>query len=405
MSALVEDDMTFLKKILNVLLFLVCLFAALAGPLFMIVRGLEFKVPLPFLLIVAVLVILLPPALSVGTVILYKDHYERKNSRKKNKVDLNKAVDFSRYSKQLILLNILALLFLGYFIGADIRAAGIPGVRLGAFSIPLALGDEEIGVSTSLFYLAYAGFGIYYFEAVRRRFASYSLVPSFYVSLSFKWLYVSIAIVIIHMALELGSELFSFSAGIAGTIDKPESRLLIAFLVGIFPEEWINLVAAKVRGWFGIASAETLPLSLIEGIDYTMEAFLNDDANIDSIRTLANLTEEEIGNLEGINKEVVRDWQKQAKLYNAVNDKIIIERLRRIAINDIEDLKLLTEIKLAEDKIPEKNLTSILTEEDINKARAKPEYWSVLIRVLKQEHDSYMKTKNPQKSSASRKPA
>jgi predicted RecB family nuclease len=166
---------------------------------------------------------------------------------------------------------------------------------------------------------------------------------------------------------------------------------LISFLVGIFPEEWINLVVAKVRGWFGIASSETVPLSLIDGIDYTMEAYLN-DVNIDSIQTLANLTDERIENLQGIDKDVVKDWQRQAKLYNAIDDRVVIERLHRIAINDIEDLKLFTEIKLAEDKIPEKNLTSILVEEDINKARAKPEYWSVLIRVLKEEYDKQKPT-------------
>ena len=377
------------------------LVAAALSVVFLLSKWLAYDHLTPFVFVVISLPTVFPLAFTVGMVAAYQNNYQKagKGTGLPERVT-REAVAWRRYAIPLALLNSIIVLILGVLLAEDIKATGEAfqggiftemGIMLGRFSVPFEYGITQVNISSLEFYLAYGGFGIYFLEASRRRFSAKSLVPDFYIALAFKWIYVSIAIVIVHLAMDLGSDLFGFSEALSNTVSRPEARMLVAFLIGIFPEEWINLLARKVRGWFGVAQAEPLPLSMLDGIDYTLEAYLHEQ-NIDSMQTLAggqNL--EEISRRTNISPDILEGWHNQARLFHVLGDKEIIARFRRIAVNDINDVAVFTkDIKLS-NKIPEKDFGQALIEKDVQKAQKQPQYWSVIIRVLLTEYRKHLR--------------
>lgn len=289
---------------------------------------------------------------------------------------------------------------MGVLLAEDIQAAGDEflkgmftkmGILPGNSSVPFEDGTTQVNISILEFYLADAGFGLYFLEPSLRRFSAKSLVPDFYIALAFKWIYVTSAIVVMHLAMDLGGAFLGFSESLSGAVSKPEARMLAAFLIGIFPEGWVNPAARKVRGWFGVVHAEPLPLSMLDGIDYTLEAYLHEQ-NIDSMQTPAsgrNL--EAISWWTKISEDILESRHNQARLFHVLCDKEMIARFRRVAVNDINDVAVFTkDIKLSDD-IPEKVFSRALIEKDAQEAQKHPQYWSIIIRILLREYREHLR--------------
>jgi len=187
--------------------------------------------------------------------------------------------------------------------------------------------------------------------------------------------------------------------------------LLAAFLVGMFPLQVVTPVLESTRARLGMDVAKGLPITLINGIDSTLESLLQEE-NIDSVQILATTQVEELHKRTAIPKAALADWRSQARLFNALGTEVLIHRFARIGINDIDDLGILVpqvaamatvnvpSTPTAEGAAPSATTTTVdginsiliadFTEamiiEPDEKAMATKGYWRVLIQVLVQEY-------------------
>ena len=390
----IREDWLNLPTIVASLLYLIAVTLSLS---MMIPIAIRHGISTEFIGVLISLVTVLPLALTVGVFAAYRSAYQRGGSVDQPDTAslgeaLKKALAWRRYALPLSFLNLLITFFVGFLLYEDIRyTPSEGGVLLGAFSVPLNFGDTLLSVPTSLFYWAYAGFFVYTLEATRRRYITKNLVPHFYVSSAFRWVYASIAVVLVYFAVQLGVDMFSFSETLSGIMKKPEFLTLLAFAVGMSPIQMLNPVATAVRSKFGIPGTESLPLSLIDGIDHTLEAFLQEE-NVDSFQALATENASLIAKRTKIPEDTIKDWQEQARLLNVLGDVETINRFRRLGFREITDLKvLLDEVDLSgKGKLSVEDLTKALSVKDNKEAKETPETWGVLIRILRQEYEKYL---------------
>lgn len=351
-------------------------------------------------IITAMLPTVIPLMLTVGVFTAYRTIYIRRRSdtlekTKENNYEaslkvIKKAVAWERFALPLSLLNFLIAFIGSFLITQDwISSSSLtpPGFYPGAFEVPFQFGNEPITFPATLFYSGWMGFGLYLLESTRRRFLSENLVPGYYLSLAFKFLYVTFTIPLVYIFLKIPGEFF-FPNLTQETIQRPATLLVISVMVGFFPNEWISYIASSFRGKIGITVTQSLPLSTIQGIDYTMEALLYED-NIDSIQTLASEPIEKLSNITKIDRNTISEWKKQAILLNVFNDQKTVDRLSRLGINDITDVEILKEQVDLTKKITEEKVINLLSETDKDKLRENNDYWAFIIRLLLKEFDDY----------------
>ena len=296
---------------------------------------------------------------------------------------INKALDWRRFLMPLCLLNMFITLTLGVLLFADISSSAVGDIEdvppntiiFGFYDVQLYFLDDFIRIPGTLFYIAMFGYLTHFLEMTRRRYVSRNLVPRFYLISSFRFLQVLITAVIVFFAMQ-------------PVITDPYMMMVIAFVVGMFPLQLLTPVVDGARSRLGIATQSKLPITLINGIDNTLESLLQEE-NIDSIQVLATMNIREINRRTAIPKDTLENWKRQAKLFYLLGTEDLIYRFIRMGINDFDDLIVLVQNKestpgqggrFLEDFT---HAMSIKSDED---AAASREYWRVMRDVLIQEY-------------------
>lgn len=376
-----------------------------------------------FVALTWVIIVFFPLMLTFGVFIVYRSTYSTRaylnideDKSEENLTEeetqwnsvINRALDWHRFLLPLSLLNMFITVITGLLLYIDIQTTG--SFWLGATTLPLVVIDDigvvdittnnTIGIPGSVFYLGLIGFLFQFLESTRRRYVSRNIVPRFYLISAFRVLQVMMVVVIVFLAVQI-------------LIPDPplEVTLLAAFLVGMFPLQVVTPVLESTRARLGMDVAKGLPITLINGIDSTLESLLQEE-NIDSVQILATTQVEELHKRTAIPKAALADWRSQARLFNALGTEVLIHRFARIGINDIDDLGILVpqvaamatvnvpSTPTAEGAAPSATTTTVdginsiliadFTEamiiEPDEKAMATKGYWRVLIQVLVQEY-------------------
>jgi len=299
---------------------------------------------------------------------------------------INKAVDWHRFLMPLCLLNMFITLIGGFLLNADISSTG--DFWFGAYTLPLVFmnniqdvsitAENTVGVPSSLFYLGLVGFMFQFLESTRRRYVSRNLVPRFYLISSFRILQVLIGVVAVYLFLQIFiTEL------------PRELALLSAFLVGMFPLQILSPVLDSTRARLGMDVSKGLPLTLINGVDSTLESLLQEE-NIDSVQILATTSIDDMHKRTAIPKAALHNWQRQALLFNVLGTEELIHRFARIGINDFDDLAILITQTGASPAAPgvnfETDFTTAMRIRSDEEAMGADAFWRVLIQVLIREY-------------------
>ena len=229
-----------------------------------------------------------------------------------------------------------------------------------------------MAIPSTIYWAGYVGYLITLMGVTLKRITTNNLVPYFYIASSFGLLKSLVAAVLIFLMIDALPGLFtadgvSFKEGI-----NPSLAILIAFTAGATADDVIKWVIGTIRRIFGRNVADPLPLSLVQGIDPTMEAFLHDEG-IDSIQALATMPINSITEKVGIPEETVKDWQSQANFLRNFTSSDLAEHFHRLGINELKDLKDLDDDEVA------KALAALKESNDIGKEEVN----KVLIKVLK----------------------
>jgi hypothetical protein len=369
------------------------LLVALFVGVMLALNGIELN-RIPTVILLAMLVIGAPLLLTVGIFASYRVTYKREAS--KGKVlggAIEEVMAWRRYALPISFLLCLMTLSIGILVIEDLAYTSPLrfGPRLfvpGAWSAPLV----QVGTSTTVeissifLYWAYLGYLVSLLGVMYIRYTSRNLVPAFYLAATIRWVYVTIAVLVVYLAVGTGTGLLGEGASI---FSDDRLMVLLAFVVGLSPQDWIERIVKTVRRRFGGTDSDRLPLSLVNGIDDTLQAYLQ-EANIDSLQTLATQSNTQIYQATKIPRDTIADWQKQAWLLNALGNMKIIERFRRLSINDIEDIEVLKEhIDFsASEKIPAADLAAALAASDTEAANNNT-IMAVILRVMQVEYEHY----------------
>lgn len=375
-------------------------------------RTLASKFDKVFIGLLWVAIVILPLMLTFGVFIVYRATYsarsyvgtndtdelpiEQSDEEKQWAIVISKALDWHRFLMPLCLLNMFITLIAGFFLYADIKSVTFGEsnneIIFGSYNLlvvylPFANGEftenNTALIPSSIFYLGMLGFMVHFLEMTRRRYVSRNLVPRFYLLSVFRLLQVIIAVAVTYLFLR--------------TIDPSENSfvLVTAFIVGMFPLQLVSPLVEIVRGRLGIATPKELSITLINGIDNTLESLLQEE-NFDSIQILATTEVSEITKRTAIPEVTLANWQNQARLFNVLGTEVLIQRFARIGINDFDDLGMLatTMGNLPVDSLLfREEFTSAMRVKSDEEAIGTDAFWKVLIQVLIREYNAANKEK------------
>lgn len=363
-------------------------------------RALDKAYFLEFIGLFLIVIVVFPLMLTFGVLIVYRAAYSSRTyvGRQNSAVALseeeqqwgyviNRALDWHRYLMPLCLLNMFITVIGGYLLVADIGSAD--DFYFGVYTVPLVymttvegeINDTNtVGIPGSVFWMGMAGYLFQYLETTRRRYVSRNIVPDFYLMSAFRLLQVMVAVVVVFLAL------------IVIIPDPPDHLVLLsAFVVGMFPSQMLSPVIGEVRKRLGMTVHKELPLTLINGIDNTLESLLQEE-NIDSVQILATTKVAEIHKRTLIPERTLKNWQRQARLFNVLGTQTLIDRFARIGINDFDDLSVLAGIIGVLPDEHEKreafrdDFTSAMLPKSDEDGMNTDAYWRVLVQVLIREY-------------------
>jgi hypothetical protein len=334
----------------------------------------------------------LPLMVTLAVFIVYRNTYSLRftgqkpttiSSENEWQIVINKALEWQRFTLPLSFFNLFVTVIPIFLLWNDISAFDPSSERgfVGASYLPLF----DFDISTTVFYFAYLGFIINFLEMTRRRYVSRNLVPHFYMTSAFRFLYV---IFIIPVFVVFFNSSISPFIGEDTGVDNPY-LVVLSFVIGMFPLQLLSPVIERVRQRLGLVNYDQLSITIIQGIDNTIESLLQEE-NIDSVQLLAMSDANEIYLRTAIPKKVIADWQKQARLYHILGNEELIRRFARIGINDFDDLEIFVIDAEGRNRDPdttkffESFKKSMQVKED-KEAIDQEEFWEVLIQVLIRE--------------------
>ncbi|MEQ9032556.1 MAG: hypothetical protein RLP44_27805, partial [Aggregatilineales bacterium] len=303
--------------------------------------------------------------------------------------------DWSRFLMPLCLLNMFITLTGGFLLFLDLSWATDADLYLrndiifGYYDFTLFFGTTIIKIPGSVFYLGLLGFMVQFLEVTRRRYVSRNLVPRFYLMSSFRLLQVVITVVVVFVfQLLLFSEIENINGFDYITATDPALSLVTAFLVGMFPLQLLTSFTERIRERLGMSTGEKLPITLINGIDNTLESLLQEE-NVDSTHILATSDINEINRRTAIPVSALKSWQNQAKLLNLLGKENLIHRFARMGINDFDDLLVLAE-NMDEPHVDntafKNDFTRAMKIKSDDEAIGDDSFWRILMLVLIREY-------------------
>jgi hypothetical protein len=345
----------------------------------------------------------LPLLLTIGVFVVYRNTYRHRfTDPTSSAIDrdnewqtvISKALEWKRFALPLSFFSLFVTVIPIFLLSNDISAfelASGEGRFIGAAYLPLL----DVDISTTVFYFGYLGFIIYFLETTRRRYVSRNLVPHFYMTSAFRFLYVTIIIPV--FVVFFTNSVTPLIEGQPTGLDNPY-LLIASFVVGMFPLQLLAPIIESVRKRLGMASYDQLSITIIQGIDNTIESLLQEE-NIDSVQVLAMTNKQEIHQRTAIPEKVIAEWQNQAKLYHVLGTEELIRRFARIGINDFDDLKILAKNGQIHATASSRFIESFkqsMTIHDDHEAINQSAFWDVLIQVLIREYEGvYGSTEKP----------
>lgn len=370
-------------------------------------------------------VVAIPLIVTIGVFVVYRNTYRLRftdknrdiiNNENEWQAVISKALEWKRFALPFTFFNLFVTVVPMFLLSADISASfyrdDIDGL-FGVAFIPL----NAVDIPTTIFYFGYLGFMIHFLEMTRRRYVSRNLVPHFYMTSAFQFLYVTILIPVFFVAftgtLDATSAFFadeptptvSTDTAETGTVDAenadsailaqyvpPDIRnlLVLSFVIGMFPLQSLSPIVERIRERLGLATYKEISIRMIHGIDNTIESLLQEE-NIDSVQILAMTDVHEIHQRTAIPEKVIIEWQKQAKLYHILSDEELIHRFARIGINDFDDLEILATRAHRQELDPTLFFDSFkksMQVKDPKEAINQEAFWEVLIQVLVREFEA-----------------
>ncbi len=192
------------------------------------------------------------------------------------------------------------------------------------------LAEQILGQNLTAFAFAFIGGFLWSAMTIIRRLIANDLPPNVYYTSGLRMmLAISLAIAGSYILNTGGDENFLKS-----------SLPMIAFLVGMFPERFLDFFINKYKQWMMNADMNTRVLSLenIEGISMAHRERL-EEIEIDNAQNLSNAGLSTLMLETPYEARLLIDWMGQAKLLCLVKEKI--DNLRSIGIRTVYDLRLL----------------------------------------------------------------
>jgi hypothetical protein len=327
------------------------------------------------------MVTLLPGLIIVLAFGAYRSFYHGRIKARRNS---RRIVTWQRYALPLTILMSLTTLFLTGFLYEDmVFSAHIysTGFAFGTFAFPIYFGETEIDIPSAIFWFGYVGYLMTLIGVTLRRMITNNLVPHFYIASSFGLIKSLVAAAIIFLAAN-GLPDF-FAQGAAATQLNPRLAILIAFVAGATADDIINWLIARIRHLLGRNVSDPLPLSLVQGIDPTLEAYLHEEG-IDSIQILATISLPILIQKTNLDENTLKDWQIQASFLRNFTSPALAERFHRLGINEHRDLENLDETELAK-ALAAVNEKNDLGNEEVN---------TILLKVLKADRQQSREMQN-----------
>lgn len=251
----------------------------------------------------------------------------------------------------------------------------LPSLVLGRASIPLyfAVGGNyaSIRFPTAIFWAALIGVWISMLGSIMRRYTIEHLVARTYLHGAMKILYAMIASALFFLAVLAWPE--TLGQAEIDPVAKRHLLVLFAFFAGMFPSTIIQWIERKLRVQLNLGGVMQFQLTEIQGLDPDLATFLYEEG-VWSINDLASRNPDELAESIHLDRDLIMDWQKQARLIKELGDKNLVERFRRLGINDWDDLAVLSGINV-------KTKLSDLTKT----ADTSQEISPLLIKILKQK--------------------
>ncbi|HEY4689792.1 MAG TPA: helix-hairpin-helix domain-containing protein [Anaerolineae bacterium] len=339
------------------------------------------------------LVTLLPALIIVVAFGAYRGSYRGKAEGLRTD---RRILAWRRYALHIAVLMSITTMFLAGFLYEDlVNSTEIREGQFafGTFSFPIYVGQARIEIPSAVFWAAYIGYLITLLGVTLRRIVTNNLVPHFYLASSFRLIKSLVAAVLLVVAVtgmpQLLTEGFVTSASTAAekavALD-PYFTLLIAFVAGATADDVIGWIVYRVRRALGRGVTEPLPLSLVQGIDPTLEAYLREEG-VDSIQMLATASLDDLVSIAGLPRPTLADWQLQAEFLRTFDSAALAAKFLRLGINELADFQ-----GVADDKLT-KALAAANEKDDLKNA----DVHAVLLQVLRGEAErkGRIKTASP----------
>jgi hypothetical protein len=235
-----------------------------------------------------------------------------------------------------------------------------PSLIVGRSSVPIGLtlkgswqviGNERqyvieettIRVPTTIFWFAYIGALVSIVSSIMYRFVIKHLISRTYLNSTLRVLYAMVATLLLYIFVQAWPEFVGQTN--VDPLEKSHMVVLFAFLAGMFPWETIQRIAGRLRSMLGLGGRLQLPLTEIQGIDSTVAVFLNEEG-VWSVADLAARSPVDVAQSTHLDPRVVGKWHNQARLYVQLGDLQVIRRLRRLGINEWDDLAFLEDVEI-----------------------------------------------------------
>ena len=259
----------------------------------------------------------------------------------------------------------------------------LPSLVLGRSSIPLyfAVGGnyESVRIPTAMFWVAMLGAFVSILGTIMRRFVIEHLVARTYLHSTTQILYAMIASAIFFIAAQAWPEVLGQEN--SDPIARRNLLLLFAFFSGMFPYAIFHWVTRQLREKLNLGGKASLSLVEIQGIEPEIESFLYEEG-IWSINDLASRKPRLLAKNIHLSEGLVTHWRDQARLITELGERELVERFRKLGINDWNNLEVLS------------GVDTNIELDHLTKAPGEPnEISPVLISVLKLKYEA-SKAKN-----------
>lgn len=176
--------------------------------------------------------------------------------------------------------------------------------------------------------MAFLGAYIWSIQYIFRRMMTLDLPPGAYYSVGSRMIYSAFLAVIFQ----------HFMVGAGSLIDFSDQLIVVAFLIGIFPERALAWLRERFSNVFAHKKdvANSLPLEMIEGVSGFHKARLN-ELGIDNVQNLAHASLMELILKTPFRPRILVDWMAQARL--CLEFKEYTSAIRRAGVRTILDLQ------------------------------------------------------------------